>query len=216
MKAMPQHLIGPSRHRVFIFHSDPGTVEKLTAAVHEHNFETPVIGHSGTHLIRAAIAEPVDVLIVGHRLEDLDGSAALLKIAESKILPSIVVAPPDAHRDLEALLMDHVMSFLSEPFEAAAVVPTLHLTLRRFFQMQNLRRELNRLRGSLSELKICFQAKCKLIYALHISEEEAHSRMQRMATDNRIRLVDVAKRILHDRDYVARMELRTQTALPTQ
>lgn len=212
MKAVSPHLVGPRRYRVMIFHRDQQTLDHLVAAVQQENFETPVVGHSGDELIRAATTEPVDVLIVGHRLLDRDGTAAILKIAETKILPSIVVAPADVHGSIEAMLMDHVMSFLCEPFPTAAVVPTVHLTLRRFFQMQNLRCELNRLRASLNEMKVCFQAKCKLISSLQISEEEAHNRMQRMATDNRIRLIDVAKRILHDRDYIARVDSRTQPA----
>jgi two-component system, response regulator / RNA-binding antiterminator len=100
--------------------------------------------------------------------------------------------------EIEQVLSDHVMSFLTEPLRADELVPNVLLTLRRFSEMEKLKSELATAKSSLAEAKTCYLAKCRMMREYGLTEPEAHQRLQRMATDGRIRLAEAARRVLDE------------------
>ncbi len=191
---------GPVRYVVGVWHQDANTRSQIIALLREQNFDVAGEGVDGLSLVRWATKATPDLIIAGQELDGLAGVNALLKIASERSVPAILISPAESLAIVEKMLADHVMSFLCEPIRAAEIVPNAYLVLRRFSQMQHLKNELNTVRNSLSDTKICFLAKFELMRCENISEPEAHQRLQRMATDNRIKLVDAARRVLQIRD----------------
>ncbi len=189
---------GPNQYKVGVWHKNQSVREQIVLILRKHNFVILGEGVNGKAFYDWAISNAVDLVIVAAELDELDGITALLRVAGHKAIPAIVVAPTDALASIELMMADHIMSFLSEPVRQAEILPNAYLVLRRFAQMQRLKDELSTFRNTLSELKICYAAKVELMQAEVISEPIAHQKLQRMATDNRIRLVEAARRILED------------------
>ena len=187
---------GPEKYRVCLWHADPNVLAEASTVLAQSNFDVAASGRRGVDLIDWVCSNPVDLIVTGNRLEGIDGVEALLNIADCKPVPSLMILRGETLAAVEQVLSDHVMSFLTEPLRAAELVPNAILTLRRFFEIQSLRGELSAARSHLADAKVCYLAKCHLMREHDLTEPEAHQRLQRMATDGRIRLAAAAKRVL--------------------
>jgi two-component system, response regulator PdtaR len=97
---------------------------------------------------------------------------------------------------LEQASLDHIMAFLVEPIRREELLPTIHLVRRRFEQFQELRSEADSLRTALQERTLIERAKSQLMRQENIEEDAAYQHLRRLATARRVRLVDVARRVL--------------------
>ena len=187
---------GPFQHKIAIWHKNPETRELCATELLKHSMEVVSQGVDGVAMVSWVTKNEVDLIICGESLQGLDGASALLQISEFKATPGILISPAESLASIQKLLADHVMSYLCEPIRPLEIIPNVLLVMRRFSQMQRLKSELNALRETMSDAKYCYLAKYEIMRNENLCELDAHQRLQRMATDNRIKLVDAAKRIL--------------------
>ena len=148
---------------------------------------------SGTRL---ALALEPDLIITGIDLPELDGLSALIQISQSLTIPAIVITQQSTLDKVEQALKDHVLAYLLEPIQPQEILPTIHLVMRRFEEFRELKTEVETLKQALSDRKVIEQAKGMLMQRAAIDEETAYKRLRRMATDNRIRLIEAAQTVI--------------------
>jgi DNA-binding NarL/FixJ family response regulator len=78
---------GPARYRVCVWHADRDTLAKASALLAESNFDVAASGRSGSELVEWVCTNPVDLVVTGDRLEEINGIEALLNIADCKTVP---------------------------------------------------------------------------------------------------------------------------------
>lgn len=182
--------------KVLIAHSCPDTRETLKIAVRELGHELTAPCETAAELVTRGRSREADLIITGVELPDFDGVTALVEISRDAAIPSIIVTRRRSLALVERALDDHVMAYLMEPVQPHDVKPAVYLVLKRFEQFEELRNEVSVLKQTLEDRQLIERAKGVLMGHGDVSEEEAHKRLRRMATDCRIRMIEAARRIL--------------------
>src|SRR4051794_15551680 len=113
----------------------------------------PRLGHeivatacNGRELVERCHAQHPDLLIVDIRMPEMDGLAALEEIGRHAALPSILVSAYSDQEFVKRAEEYHVMAYLIKPVKQAELAPAIALAMRRFEQMEALRRDACQLR----------------------------------------------------------------------
>jgi AmiR/NasT family two-component response regulator len=184
------------RLKTLLAHSNPGQREELRKALTELGHEVVCDCDSCHQMISAVRSAPPDLIVTGVDLADGDGIQTLVGLADDYAIPAIVVTKRTSLEVVERAMLDHVMAYLIEPVEVREVKPTIHLVLKRFEEFQELQNEVQSLRDALNDRKVIERAKGLLMKQENIDEDTAYKKLRRMATDGRIRLVEVAQSLL--------------------
>ena len=88
------------------------------------------------------------------------------------------------------------MAYLVKPFQKSDLVPAIEIALSRFAEMQALESEVASLSDRLETRKLVERAKGVLMNQLHLSEEEAFSRIQKASMNTRKPMKAIAEAIL--------------------
>jgi AmiR/NasT family two-component response regulator len=91
---------------------------------------------------------------------------------------------------------DHVMGYLVKPIKQADLEPVIALTMARFAQLQELRREAADLRQALEDRKLIERAKGVLMKRGRLDEQAAFRRLQKLASDKNLKMVELARMVL--------------------
>jgi response regulator NasT len=163
----------------------------------------PRLGHQvialaedGQQLIEHCRTLHPDLVITDIKMPHLDGIEAASIIYQEWPTPVILVS---AYHDTELIARaeaDHIMGYLVKPIKQADLEPTIGLTVRRFDQFQTLRQEAADLRQALEDRKIIERAKGVLMKKAALNEEEAFRRLQKLACDKNLKMVQLSRMIL--------------------
>lgn len=134
--------------------------------------------------------EEGQVLLTSWRLPDMTG-AELAKKADAA--GAMMIVPGDY--DPAELDGADVLT-LRNPISQDALIQAVRTMCYCVSRMQALEQRAQRLERQLAERKVIERAKGRLMDALHLSESEAHYRMQKTSMDTGRRIVDVAQEIL--------------------
>lgn len=103
------------------------------------------------------------------------------------------------HEAIKAGVSAYVVAGLS----AERVKAVLDVAVTRFKVEEELRHELEETRSKLAERKVIERAKGLLMERQQCSEDEAYSRLRRLAMDRNLKLVEVAQRMLDVAELLA-------------
>ena len=122
--------------------------------------------------------------------------------ARPVILPSGAEARrrmPDPDFDLivvNAPLNEQGVLLLSKPFSNTLFVQAMHMAAASNHRLQRLRQENARLQDKISQIRLVSRAKCCLVEHAHLTEAEAHRRIEKLAMDTRRDRTEIAQEIL--------------------
>jgi len=130
-----------------------------------------------------------DIAIFAAGLPDGDGVAAAVAVTSATRCP-VVLFTSQTRDDLVARAQaGGVMAYLLKPLRPAELAPTLDLAIARFAETRQLRQ-------TLEERKVIERAKGRIMDRLHLSEDQAFSRLRRAAMNSRRPMVDIARALL--------------------
>jgi response regulator NasT len=155
-----------------------------------------VIAEEGRQLVEQCRVLDPDLVITDIKMGDMDGIDAALAINRNKETPVILVS---GHHDADLLqraTADPVMAYLTKPVKNTDVEAAIQLARLRFEQFQAVRKESRDLRQALEDRKLIEQAKGIVGQRLHLGEQEAFTRLRKLAMDRNWKLVEVAQAIL--------------------
>lgn len=185
-----------NRISILIAHPDSETRDTLVAAIDELDYHVQRAVETKMALMEECDRHRPDLIISGIDMPDGNAIEALITISENNPLPAIIVTDNESLQDVEHALQDHVMAYLLEPIEKDRIQPTIYLVLRRFEQFEALHEEVKDLRQALDDRKIIERAKGILMSNGQLDESEAFRRLQKMASDKRTKLVEIANAII--------------------
>lgn len=180
--------------RRFMIAAPQGVSDKLTGILASAQIEPDAVVHSGAEAL-AALEEESAVLLIGWRLEDMTGPE--LACAAGKKADMLMIVPKDF--DANAAGCEHVLTLVN-PISQDALAASVRAMLFCSGEMQALRKKADKLARTLEERKIIERAKGRLMDTLHLSESDAHYRMQKQSMDTGRRIVDVAREILEAKE----------------
>jgi response regulator NasT len=129
-------------------------------------------------------------------MPEKDGLEAAAEIYDQQPVPIIVISGYHGAEVIERTVEAHVMAYLVKPIKQSDLQPVITLAMRRFEQLQSLRRETATLRGSLQGQTTIEQALRVLMKWAKQGEEDALRRLQKLASDKNLQLAEIAQLIL--------------------
>ena len=167
----------------------------------------PRLGHqvlaaasNGKELVGHCLSLLPDLVITDIKMPDMDGIEAAITIYQHRPVPVILVS---AYHDPELIKRaetDHIMGYLVKPIKQPDLEPVIAMATRRFEQFQTLRREASDLRQALEDRKVIERAKGILMKKTILDENEAFQRMQQLAQDKNLKLVEIARMIMERKE----------------
>jgi response regulator NasT len=170
----------------------------------------PRLGHqvlaaaaTGRELVERCRDLQPDLVITDIKMPEMDGIEAAVQICRERPVPIILVSAYHDPALLERAEADHVLGYLVKPIKPTDLEPVIGLALRRFEQLQALRREADEsfraaasLYEALEEVKIIERAKQVLMTTEGIDDGEAMRRVQELAAAQGQPLSTAAETIL--------------------
>jgi response regulator NasT len=163
----------------------------------------PLLGHrvvvnaaNGEELLSKCREARPDLVITDIKMPDMDGIEAAMRLYRETPVPVILIS---AYHDPELIHRaeaDHVMAYLVKPIKQADLEPAIALAIRRFEQFEALAKEAQDLRQALEDRKLIERAKGILMRRASLDEPSAFRRLQRLASDRNLKLVEVARMLV--------------------
>lgn len=189
--------------RILIAEDDPvialGLAERLRALGHEPLGPAP----DGEAAVAEAHATPPDLYLFDIDMPHLDGLAAASRLAaEGLRRPVVIVTGVEDANLVERSIQTGVGAYLMKPIDERELAAAIRLAAARHTEFEALEAEVTRAHQALEDRKQIERAKSLLTDALGISESEAFHRIQHAARDRNLRLADVARQILDQRNIL--------------
>ena len=174
--------MGASFSDRFYIAAPQGVAAKLSSMLLAAQIMPSGVVHTGVEAVRAA-----------------QGGAMLLARQLGEEADVVMIVPQDyAGEETENVVM------LRNPISADALVQSVKTLAHCRIRMQQLRAKAEKLSRTLEERKLIDRAKGKLMDVFHLTESEAHYKIQKTSMDSGRRIADVAREILESSENRAR------------
>jgi response regulator NasT len=158
-----------------------------------------VVGEAGDAQsgINTARSLRPDLVIMDVRMAgDKDGIDAAATLTAERLAPVLLLTAFSDMELVQRATEAGVGGYLLKPFSEGELRPAIEVVLARFREFQELSREAQDLRDQLDTRKLVERAKGVLMNQLHLSEEEAFSRIQKASMNTRKPMKAIAVAIL--------------------
>jgi response regulator NasT len=154
------------------------------------------VAEDGAQLVERCRQLNPDLIITDIKMPQLDGIEASTQICRERPVPVILVSAYHDPALIERAEADHVLAYLVKPIGLADLQPAISIAMRRFAELQALQRECTDLRQALADRKVIEKAKGLLMKLAGIDEKEAFQRLQDLASERNIKLIEAAQAVL--------------------
>lgn len=169
---------------------------RLTGILSTAGIAPSCVCHAGAQALES-VGQGGALLLTTYRLPDMAGGELARKLGEESEV--LMIVPQDYAEEEDA---DNVMT-LRNPISQDALVQAIRALAHCLGRMERLRQRADKLERTLEDRKIIDRAKGRLMDTLHLSEAEAHYRIQKQSMDSGRRIADVAREILESAEIVA-------------
>ncbi|HUE72025.1 MAG TPA: response regulator, partial [Pirellulaceae bacterium] len=161
-----------------------------------YGHQVVAVAENGAQLVEHCRQLQPDLVITDIKMPELDGIEASRQICQERPVPVILVSAYHDPGLIERAAGDHVLAYLVKPVGIADLQPAISIAVRRFEESQSLKRENQDLRQTLADRKTIEQAKGLLMKAAGIDEKDAFHRLQALASERNLKLIDAAYSVL--------------------
>jgi AmiR/NasT family two-component response regulator len=168
----------------------------LKEMLEEEGYE--VVGETGDGETAVRMARDLrpDLVVMDIKMPGLDGLVAAERINEERLAP-VLILTAFSQRDLvEGAAQAGAMGYLVKPFQKSDVVPAIELAVARHQERVALEEEVTGLAERLETRKLVDRAKGILMDRYGMKEADAFRFLQKAAMDGRLRLAEVAGRVV--------------------
>ena len=168
----------------------------LKEILEEEGYE--VVGETGRgdEAVQLVRAERPELVILDIKMPGTDGLSAAREITSER-MAAVLILTAFSQRDLiEQARNAGALAYLVKPFQKSELLPAIEIALGRFAEMRALDEQVKTLEESLEVRKAVERAKGLLMDELGWREHHAFTWIQRTAMRERVRMVEVARRVI--------------------
>ena len=168
----------------------------LKEIMEEEGYE--VVGETGRgdEAVELVRSTKPDLAILDIKMPGTDGLAAAREISADRLC-AVLILTAFSQRDLiEQARNAGALAYLVKPFQKSELLPAIEMALGRFAEMRALDEQVKTLEESLEVRKAVDRAKGILMDELGWKEHESFTWIQRTAMRERVRMLEVAERII--------------------
>jgi AmiR/NasT family two-component response regulator len=182
--------------RVLLAEDDPATAAALAEQLRALGHEVVAEAADGRRAVTLAAERRPDVILMDIRMPDMDGIEAAREIAHTAPRPIVFLSGHFDRELLEGAVDAGGLAYLLKPATTDQLQAALSLAAQRFGELTDLREQVSKLEQALEARKLLARAKGLLMERHGLSEEEAHSRMQKEASRRNVKVVDLCHAII--------------------
>ncbi len=150
---------------------------------------------------RIAQIQP-DMIIIDSESDARDVLEHIVIATRDEPRPIVLFTDDQTTSSMDAAIDAGVSAYIVAGLQAERVKPVLDVALARFRREQRLLDELSDTRRQLADRKLIERAKGVLMAKSGLSEEEAYQKLRGMAMNKKLKLAEVAQRILDVEDLL--------------
>ena len=150
---------------------------------------------------RIAQLQP-DMIIVDAESDARDVLEHIVIATRDERRPIVLFTDDGAADSIDAAMAAGVSAYIVAGLQAERIAPVLNVALARFRQDEKLRAELDDTRHKLAERKVIERAKGLLMTHHGLSEDQAYQRLRSMAMNKKLKLAEIAQRIIDVEDLL--------------
>lgn len=182
--------------RVIVVDDERERASLVREALEAEGFVVAAVLGTGAGLARAIADLAADVIIVDIDSPDRDILEDMRRVSLEQRRPVVMFAQDGKPETIRAAVDSGVAAYVVDGLKTERVRPIVDVAIANFGRFQELRGELDKARTTLAERKLVERAKGILMKRRKVDEEAAYGLMRRMAMDQKLRLVDVANKII--------------------
>ena len=150
---------------------------------------------------RIAQLQP-DLIIIDAESDARDVLEHIVIATRDERRPIVLFTEDGATASIDAAMAAGVSAYIVAGLQAERIAPVLNVALSRFRQEEKLRAELDDTRHKLAERKVIERAKGLLMTHHGLTEEQAYQRLRTMAMNKKLKLAEIAQRIIDVEDLL--------------
>jgi response regulator NasT len=150
---------------------------------------------------RIAQLQP-DLIIVDSESDARDVLEHIVVATRDEPRPIVLFTDDQTASSVEAAMAAGVSAYIVAGLQAERVKPVLDVALARFRRERKLLDELSDTRQKLAERKVVERAKGLLMERHKMSEDQAYQKLRSMAMNKKLKLAEIAQRILDVEDLL--------------
>ena len=170
----------------------------LKEIMEEEGYE--VVGETGRgdEAVELVRQHRPELAILDVKMPGMDGLSAAREI-NSERLCAVLILTAFSQRDLiEQARNAGALAYLVKPFQKSELLPAIEMAIGRFAEMKALDEQVKSLEEHLEVRKKVDRAKGILMDELGMKENEAFSWIQKTAMSERVKMMEIADRIIRD------------------
>lgn len=172
----------------------------LVETLQELGFEVVAAVGDGRSAVEAVQRTAPDVALLDVKMPDIDGLAAASQIIALRTTAVVMLTAFSQPELIQRAIAAGVMGYLVKPFKPEELRAALTVAWERYSQLRDEQQRATELEQSLADRKTIERARGVVQARLGVTEDEAYTWLRRAAMDQRLPLVDVARRTLEARD----------------
>ena len=150
---------------------------------------------------RIAQLQP-DLIIIDAESDARDVLEHIVIATRDERRPIVLFTEDGATASIDAAMAAGVSAYIVAGLQAERIAPVLNVALSRFRQEEKLRAELDDTRHKLAERKVIERAKGLLMTHHGLTEDQAYQRLRSMAMNKKLKLAEIAQRIIDVEDLL--------------
>jgi two-component system, response regulator PdtaR len=191
--------------RVLVAEDDPVIALGLAERLRRLGNEPLGPEHDGIRAVARAREGDADLYLFDIDMPGLDGLAAAETLSREGLRRPVVAITGVRDPDLiDRSIATGISAYLTKPIDDIQLDAAIRVAAARHAEFLALEAEVDRAHQALEDRKLIERAKGLLMQALEISEAEAFARIQRSARNRNLRLADVARAVVDQRDVMSR------------
>jgi two-component system, response regulator PdtaR len=186
----------PDTTRVVIAEDEAIIRLDLKELLEEEGYD--VVGETGRgdEAIELVRQTQPDLVILDIKMPGMDGLSAARHITSER-LAAVLILTAFSQRDLVEQARDAgALAYLVKPFQKSDLIPAVEMALGRYAELTSLERDVGDLAERLEARKAIDRAKGVLTDQHGKTEQEAWRFLQQQAMHNRVKVHDVAQRVI--------------------
>jgi two-component system, response regulator / RNA-binding antiterminator len=182
--------------RVIVVDDESDRGHSVKDALEAEGFTVVAVFGTGAGLHTKVGELSADVIIVDMDSPDRDTLEDMRRVSLEQRRPVVMFAQDGKPETIRAAIQAGVAAYVVDGLKPDRVRAVVDVAIARFAQFHELRSELDKARSTLAERKVIEKAKGILMKRRKVDEDEAYRLMRRMAMDGKLRLIDIANKLI--------------------